>query len=207
LSADWLYIQNPIAAVRHCRFEQRGSLVKMQLRRFAMELLDLCTLETWKALEEEIRSRSGLNAAVFDPQGIRIIPPQSWPNRLCPEIKADPKGQSFICATAHMNLANQARNDREPVIAECDAGMLKLVVPIYVENEFVGAVGGCGLLLDDGEADTFLVNKITGMQEERVEELAAGMEAISMDEAETLCRLIQERVKAIVEVYLDKIRK
>jgi ligand-binding sensor protein len=171
-----------------------------------MELLDLCPLETWKAFEDEIRERSGLNAAVFDTQGIRIIPPVNWPNRLCPEIKADPKGQSFICATAHMNLANQARQNREPVIEECDAGMLKLVVPIHVGDDFVGAVSGCGLLLGDGEADTFLVNKITGMPEERVEELAAGTGALSMDEAEALCRLIQERVNAFIAAYQDKIQ-
>jgi len=170
-----------------------------------MELLDLCPLETWKAFEEEIRERSGLNAAVFDTKGVRIIPPVKWPNRLCPEIKADPKGQSFICATAHMNLANQARQSREPVIEECDAGMLKLVVPIYVKDEFVGAVSGCGLLLDDGEADAFLVNKITGMPEERVEELAEGTGALSMNEAEALCRLIQERVQDIVDAYQDDI--
>lgn len=171
-----------------------------------MELLDLCPLETWKAFEEEIRERSGLNAAVFDTKGIRIIPPVKWPNLLCPEIKADPKGQSFICATAHMNLANQAKLSREPVIEECDAGMLKLVVPIYVKDEFVGAVSGCGLLLDDGEADTFLVNKITGMPEERVEELAAGTGALSMDEAEALCRHIQERIKYFVAAYEDNMK-
>ncbi|MEJ2659769.1 MAG: PocR ligand-binding domain-containing protein [Desulfobacteraceae bacterium] len=169
-----------------------------------MKLLDLCPFETWKTFEEEIWERSGLNASVFDIQGIRIIPPMKWPNRLCPEIKADPKGQSFICATAHMNLAIQARDCREPVIAECDAGMLKLVVPIYVEDEFVGAVSGCGLLLDDGEADTFLVNKITGMPEERVEELAVGTEALSMEEAQTLCVFIQERVEAFVAAYRVK---
>lgn len=171
-----------------------------------MELLDLCPLEIWKALEEEIRERSGLNAAVFNTQGMRIIPPVEWPNRLCPEIKADPKGQSFICATAHMNLANQARDSREPVIEECDAGMLKLVVPIYVEDEFVGAISGCGLLLDDGEADAFLVNKITGMHEERVEELAAGMGAVSMEEAQALCRFIQARLEAIVNSNADKLK-
>ena len=170
-----------------------------------MELLDLCPLETWEAFEEEIRERSGLNAAVFDTKGVRIIPPVKWPNRLCPEIKADPKGQSFICATAHMNLANQARQSREPVIEECDAGMLKLVVPIYAGDEFVGAVSGCGLLLDDGEADAFLVNKITGMQEERVEELAAGMGAVSMGEAQTLCQLIQTRLETIVNSNADKL--
>ena len=163
-----------------------------------MELLDLCSLETWGTIEKEIRDRSGLNAAVFNLQGIRIIPTSQWPNRLCPEIKANPKGQSFICATAHMNIANQARKSREPVIEECDAGMLKLVVPIYVRDEFVGAVSGCGRLLDDGAVDTFLVNKITDIPENHLEELATGMVAISMDQARELCQFIQERVEGIV---------
>jgi len=163
-----------------------------------MELLDLCSLETWETLEKDIRDRSGLNAAVFNLQGIRIIPTSQWPNRLCPEIKAGPKGQSFICATAHMNIANQARESREPVIEECDAGMLKLVVPVYVGDEFIGAVSGCGLLLDDGVVDTFLVNKITDMPEDRLEELATGMVAITMEQARELCRFIQGRVEGIV---------
>lgn len=58
-----------------------------------MELLDLCPLETWKSIEEDIRERTGLNAGVFNRAGIRIIPPTVWPNPLCPEIKANPKGQ------------------------------------------------------------------------------------------------------------------
>jgi len=169
-----------------------------------MELLELCSLETWNALEEEIRNRSGLNAAVFNLQGIRIIPTSRWPNRLCPEIKANPKGQSFICATAHMNIANQARQTREPVIEECDAGMLKLVVPVYVGDEFVGAVSGCGLRLDEGEVDTFLVNKITDMPEDRLEELATGMPALSMAQARELSRFIEERVAGIVTAYAAK---
>lgn len=163
-----------------------------------MELLDVCSLETWQSLENEIRERSGLNAAIFNVKGIRIIPTPQWPNRLCPEIKANSKGQSFICATAHMNIANQAKQSREPVIEECDAGMVKLVVPIYVGNQFVGAVSGCGLLLDDGEVDTFLVNKITEIPEERLEDLASGVGAVSMDQAKALCQFIQERLEQIV---------
>ena len=169
-----------------------------------MELLDLCPLETWKALEEEIRSRSGLNAAVFNLQGVRIIPVSQWPNRLCPEIKANPKGQSFICATAHMNLALQARESREVVVEECDAGMLKLLVPIFVQDEFLGAVSGCGLLLDSGEVDTFLVNKVTGIEEQRLDELAAGMAAVSMEQAQALGRYIREEVDRIVAAYMAK---
>jgi len=166
-----------------------------------MELFDLCSLETWQSLEDEIRSRTGLNAAVFNIEGMRIIPIAQWPNKLCPEIKANPKGQSFICATAHMNIAILARESKAPVIEECDAGMIKLVVPILVEREFVGAVSGCGMLLDDGEVDTFLVNKITGMEEAYLENLAAGIPAITMKEAQDIGRFIQEQLAQIVDEY------
>ena len=167
-----------------------------------MKLTDLCPLETWAALEDEIYERSGLNPAVYNVDGIRINRRPQWPNRLCPEIKAIPKGQAFICATAHMNLANQARKTGKPVIEECDAGMVKLVVPIIVEGTFLGAAGGCGLLLDDGEVDTFLVNKIVGIEEARAESLAQGIPSLTMQKAEELCGLIQARIDRIVNDYL-----
>lgn len=169
-----------------------------------MELLDLCPLETWKSLEDDIRNRSGLNAAAFSIEGMRLIPPATWPNRLCPEIKANPKGQSFICATAHMNIAKMAQKKGKPVIEECDAGMLKLAVPVFVNEEFLGTVSGCGLLLDDGEVDTFLVEKITGMEEATLKELAVGIPAMSMDSAQSISRFIVEQVDQIVKTYQEK---
>lgn len=171
-----------------------------------MDLLDLCPLETWTALEDEIYRRSQLNPAVYNTEGIRIQPNHRWPNRLCPEIKAVPKGQSFICAVAHMNLANMARQDRRPVIEECDAGMVKLVVPIFVQDTFLGAAGGCGRVFEEGEVDTFLVNKVTGLEEDRVEELAGGVPSITMEKAQELAAFIQGRVDRIVGDYLARAR-
>lgn len=163
-----------------------------------MELIDICPLETWATLENEIYEKSGLNPAVYDTEGVRINANPRWPNRLCPQIKASSKGQSFICATAHMNLANQARQERQPVIEECDAGMIKLVVPIFVGDNFLGTVGGCGQLLDDGEVDTFLVNKTTGLDEQQVALLAEGTSAITTAQAESLAHFIAERVASLV---------
>jgi len=163
-----------------------------------MELLDLCPLETWKALENDIREHTGIIAAAFNTKGIRLIPPEAWPNRLCPEIKANPKGQSFICSTAHMNMANLAKSSREPVIDACDAGMLKLVVPIFAGEIFAGCVSACGMLLDDDEVDCFLVNKITGFEEAYIEELATSIPTLSLEKAQTVSRFIQGQVETIV---------
>jgi ligand-binding sensor protein len=131
-----------------------------------MHLTDMIPLEKWVALEEEIARRFGLDVNVFDTEGVRISEFKNWVNPLCPAIKATDKGQAFICAVAHMNVAAQAMQTRQAVIEECDAGLVKVVVPIFCKDRFVGAVGACGVCLDDGEVDTFLVNKMTDIEED-----------------------------------------
>lgn len=163
-----------------------------------MKLTDLAPMERWIELETAINARSGLDANVFNPEGYRISEVKNWANRLCPEIKATDKGQSFICAPAHMNIAAMAMKQRRTVIEECDAGMIKMVVPIFHGDQFVGAVGACGFLLDDGEVDGFLVNKMTDIAEEKVDHLSRGIPAISSAGAKELSRFISDQIDAIL---------
>jgi ligand-binding sensor protein len=163
-----------------------------------MKLTDLAPLEKWIDLEKDIHKKSGLDVNVFDTKGYRISEFKNWANRLCPEIKATDKGQSFICAPAHMNIAALAMRTKEPVIEECDAGMLKLVVPIILNDDYVGAVGACGFLLDDGEVDSFLVNKMTDINEDKVERLAEGIDSITTEKAEILAQYIANHIAEIV---------
>ena len=163
-----------------------------------MKLTDLAPLEKWIAFEKDIHKKSGLDVNVFDTKGYRISEFKNWANRLCPEIKATDKGQSFICAPAHMNIATLAMRSKKPVIEECDAGMLKLVVPIMLNDEYVGAVGACGFLLDEGEVDSFLVNKMTDINEDRVESLAADIASITTEKVEILALYIEDQIAEIV---------
>jgi ligand-binding sensor protein len=166
-----------------------------------MKLTDIAPMERWVELENEINVRSGLDANVFDPRGYRISSQKHWANRLCPAIKDTDKGQSFICAPAHMNIAAQATRSREPVIEECDAGMIKLVVPIFVGEEFVGAVGACGMRFEESEIDTFLINKMTGIDEDKVETLSATVPSIARKNAEELGRYIRDEVHRILSDF------
>ena len=164
-----------------------------------MQLTDLQPLEKWIELEKEIHARSGLDASVFNTDGIRITNNKKWANRLCPVVKANPKGQTFICSTAHQNVAAQAEKTKKPVIEECDAGMVKIVVPIFIKDQFIGAVGGCGLLLgDDGEIETFLLGKTLDMDESELEELAEGMGSLSLPQAEEISAYIAGQVNQVV---------
>jgi ligand-binding sensor protein len=166
-----------------------------------MKLIDIAPLEKWLDLEKKINARTGLNASVFNIEGVRITEFKRWANRLCPVVKADEKGQSYICAVAHQNIAGQAERTQEPVIAECDAGLMKLVVPIFADGEFLGVAGGCGHILEDSEVDSFMVNKTIGMDEEEIKDLSADIPVMTMEQARSHTQFIQEEVNQILKAY------
>ena len=163
-----------------------------------MQLTDILPIEKWNDLESDVVNTYHLQSSVFNTGGIRITSNNNWTNSLCPVVKSIDKGQSFICAVAHMNLSNQARKTRKPVIEECDAGLLKLVVPIFYNDEYLGVVGGCGLLSDEGEVDVFAINKITGMDDQRIEALCVGIQTMTHEKAKSACNYIETRLKTIV---------
>jgi ligand-binding sensor protein len=169
-----------------------------------MQLTDLLSLEKWKELEKEITRRSGLDANVFNTDGIRITDYKNWANRLCPAVKATDKGQSYICAVAHMNLATQAKQAQKSLIEECDAGLVKLIVPVFVNDEFLGAVGACGLLIEGGEVDAFLVNMTTGIDEEEIERLASDIGKISTEKARSIVAYVEEKLSDIIREFEKK---
>ena len=137
-----------------------------------MHLTDILALEQWRSLEKDIYERSGLASNVFNTEGIRITDYKMWVNRLCPAVKADDRGQSFICAVAHMNMSAMAKQSKQPVISECDAGLVKIVVPIFLNDEFIGSVGACGLLPDDSEVDAFIINRTLEIGEDKIKSLS-----------------------------------
>ena len=166
-----------------------------------MKLIDIAPLVKWLELEQKINERSGLNASVFNIDGVRITDFKRWANRLCPVIKADEKGQNYICAVAHQNIAAEAKRTRKPVIAECDAGLMKLAVPIFFEGEFLGVAGGCGHLLGNSEVDAFMVNKTLGIAEEELKDLFDDIPAITPEQAQSHTQFIQNEIDDIIKAY------
>jgi ligand-binding sensor protein len=164
-----------------------------------MQLTDIISIEKWGDLEASLAKTYHLQGSVFNPDGIRITDTHYWSNTLCPVIKSTRKGQSFICAVAHMNLANQARTAKKAVVEECDAGLIKLVVPVFYEEEYLGVVGGCGLLAEAGEVDVFAINKITGIDEKKIKDLSADIQSIPYEKAKAACTYIEEQLDRVLK--------
>jgi ligand-binding sensor protein len=163
-----------------------------------MRMDELMSLAEWRHFEEALHRETGLNACAFDPDGVRITNFVEWANPLCPVIKGDPDAARAICAVAHQEIAREARRTRQPVVAECDAGLVKICVPIFVGEEFVGIAGGCGRLRATGEVETFHVTCVTGLPEARIRELAADIPRLPPGGARAAAEFIRRQVDEVL---------
>lgn len=167
-----------------------------------MKLVDIQPVENWIEIEKEINRRSGLNAAVYDVDGLRITDFIKWASNFCPELRATVKGQKFICAVAHQNIAAKAEKSKKTVVAECDAGLMKFVVPIFVGDEFLGTAGGCGLRYGQAQVDDYLVHRTADMDEQHVRDLAEEIDTIAPDTLADVIDYVENKVAECVSNFV-----
>jgi coenzyme F420 hydrogenase subunit beta len=160
-----------------------------------MNLTDLLSPAKWLDFDMDFYERSGMNAYAFDTMGDRIAGHKKWANQLCPVIKGNPSKASNICGLSHQAMAAMAKKQRKIVVGECEAGLLKVCVPVVVNGEFVGIVGGCGLLAENGEVDVDMVSAVTGMDPALVERFAGDIRHLSREEIEEHIRYLEDRVR------------
>jgi ligand-binding sensor protein len=159
-----------------------------------MELTDILSKEEWALFEKELYDRFHINCTVYNTSGIGVTVKPNWCNRLCPQIKANKDSLAAICAPGNQNFMAQAKQTQKAVIGECDAGLMKICVPIFSNGNFLGTAGGCGLLPQGGEVETFMIEKTTGLSEEEIAALCEGMNSMTQGQAGEMADFIEERI-------------
>ena len=77
-------------------------------------------------------------------------------------------------------MLEEAKRTQKPLIDECEAGLVRMVVPICREGVLIGQVTACGLAAEEEEEiDPFLIAKQVGLSEGEVEDLATLTPAVS----------------------------
>ncbi len=163
-----------------------------------MLLTEITPITNWTELENKTRKETGLDVSVFDKDGIRITENKEWINELCPKVKSIATGQTHICAVAHSNIAAMARKSGKNIVEECDAGLIKAVVPIFKDGEFVGALGGCGKMLDDSEIETEYICRTIKCDEQEIDALGKSVKVMTEDAAENAVEKMAEELAKIV---------
>jgi ligand-binding sensor protein len=159
-----------------------------------MELTDIIPKEEWAAFEKELFDRFHINCTVYSTSGIGVTGRPNWCNRLCPQIKANKESLAAICAPGNQNFMALAKQTRKAVIGECDAGLMKIAVPIFSNGDFLGTAGGCGLLSEGKELETFIIEKTAGLCEEEIADLCKGMGSMTTEQADEMAAFIETRI-------------
>lgn len=163
-----------------------------------MKMTDLLTVDEWLALERELYEKFNINAEVVEEDGKRVTDKRLWCNELCKAIRASDKGVGGICAPSGQEFVRMTREERKPFIEECDICLAKVNVPVIVNDEVVGAVGGCGLLPEENELEDFMVSVTMGLEEDEITRLSESIPTASQERLEEIQAFIEEKVAEIV---------
>ena len=164
-----------------------------------MELTEILSKEEWAVFEKELFDRFQINCTVYNSDGVGVTGKPNWCNRLCPEIKGNKDSLAAICAPGNQNFMAQAKQTQKAVIDECDAGMMKIAVPIFSQDEFLGTAGGCGLLPAGGEVESFMIEKTAGLSEEEIAGLCEGMGSMTEDQAKEMAAYIEDQIAEFMQ--------
>jgi ligand-binding sensor protein len=158
-----------------------------------MELKDIMPVEEWKQLVEDINTSYGFNGTAYYINNNVLVKSDKWANKLCPAIKA---GDSrIVCATAQKRLSQKAQEEKVTVIEECDAGFTKFVIPVFVNNEFAGIIGGCGCLSGNAKIDSFYISKLLNKEETEIKDLLDTVQHISRDRLAEAIRYVEGKIE------------
>ena len=164
-----------------------------------MKMTDLMSKDEWLELERELFEKFNINAEVVEEDGKRVTDTRLWCNALCRAIRESAKGTSGICAPSGQEFVRMTREDRAPFIEECDIALAKINVPVIVDGQLVGAVGGCGPLPEGNELEEFMVQVTMGLEEEEVRTLAETIPTASQEKLAEIQAYIEAKVAEIVK--------
>lgn len=145
-----------------------------------MTPLDLKNRKEWAGILARVAEATKMTATLTDDQGNHILEEQGQRYPLCLKIREKEASRTFICSQTNVAMLEEAKRALEPVIDECEAGLVRMVVPICRDGVLIGQLTACGLASkEEEEIDPFLIAKQVGVSEGEVEDLATLTPAVS----------------------------
>ena len=160
-----------------------------------MSVYDLNTRETWQELLDEMQSALGMPSALLD-SGNVILQSSGERNELCREIRSGKESKPAICGQSQQFMAEMARTKKTVVVDICEAGLAKLVVPVFLDRHYLGSLTACGSMLPEAEAETYLIEKATGIGEATVAQMAQKVPPVQKEQLEKLGEDLLSRLSA-----------
>ncbi len=145
-----------------------------------MSVYDLKTEEAWQEILDTAARRFDMPAALMDENNV-ILQQSGTRNALCRAIREGRESKPLICGQSQQYMAEVAWKTEKPVIDSCEAGLAKVVLPLFHEGRRAGTLTACGLCGRGEEVEDFLVQKSTGLDDEALSELKSGVRSVDVE--------------------------
>lgn len=89
-----------------------------------------------------------------------------------------------------------AGTNKTPVVENCDAGMAKLVVPVFRDQNYLGSITACACMLLDTAIETYLIEKTTGIGTCAIAEMAEKVHTVPKEHLQQLAEDLFRNVNA-----------
>ena len=162
-----------------------------------MNPLDLRSQEEWTGLLARVAEETGMTATLTDDKGNHILEEQGQRTPLCLKIREKKASRTFICSQTNVAMLREVKRTLKPLIDECEAGLVRMVVPVCHEGVLIGQVTACGLVAkEEEEIDPFLIAEQVGLSEGEVEDLATLTSAVSRKNVESIATRLHVELNA-----------
>jgi ligand-binding sensor protein len=143
-------------------------------------LLDILPQEKWEGILRELSQEVGMPATLVDAKGNILVHVGDYTD-ICIRVRKRPESLSFVCGQTSQSLMKQAEKTGRPVVELCQIGLCKLIVPLFKEGKFLGALAACSRALSGEELDPFMVAQELGISEEEASKLLSSTPTIEQE--------------------------
>ncbi len=161
-----------------------------------MSVYDIKSRTYWQKILDDICEKSGMPAALVDEKNV-VLQASGERNPLCSKIRSNNESLSFICSQTQQYMTHQAKTTGEPIIDACEAGMLKVLIPLFLDAVFVGSITACGSSIPGEEVETFAIAKSTKMDENKIIPLAKMIPEADQNLVKDIAQLLFQKIKGM----------
>ncbi len=157
-----------------------------------MNPLELRPKDQWEKILKRFARDTKMTACLTDDTGAQLLcAGDRYP--LCAAVREKAGALMSICSQVNTAMLAVIKRSLEPELDFCDAGLIRVVVPIVKDGQLIGQITACGLASEHEELDSFLLSKEVGITEDEALELVKAAPFGSDEELEKLCaRLFEE---------------
>jgi ligand-binding sensor protein len=161
-----------------------------------MTPLDILTKNEWEEILDGFARKTGMTTCLGDEKGNPIqCKADRYP--LCVAIRGNQESLTFICSQAATTMSAVIRKTIKPELDYCQAGLMRVAVPIVRNGETVGQIFACGVASEEEEIDASSLSKQLGISEDEVREAAKATPVGSEEEIESAAAELFHQVNAV----------